>query len=132
VSKQHQQCAMSVPATIAPTLGKLIPRLASNHDGEVVATARAIERVLKSSGRDWHDLAAIIVQPASPPAPIRSWRSTDSDWQRMARFAWARRDRLSSKEQGFIRSMLDWPNPSEGQKRWLVDIYARLHEASRS
>ena len=51
---------MMVPATIAQTIGKLIPRLASNHDGEVVATARAIERLLKAGGRDWHDLAASV------------------------------------------------------------------------
>jgi hypothetical protein len=41
-------------AQVALLLGRLIPRLASEHDGEVVATARAIERTLKSAGRDWH------------------------------------------------------------------------------
>ena len=107
---------MTVPATIAPTLGKLIPRLASEHDGEVVATARAIERVLKANGRDWHDLAAIIVQPALPPAPIRSWRSADSDWQRMANFCWVRRFCLSPRDQDFVRSMRSWRDPSEKQK----------------
>ena len=49
--------------TITPRLRKLLPRLASNHDGEVAATARAIERTLKSSGHDWHDLAASIGAP---------------------------------------------------------------------
>lgn len=39
-------------------LGKLFPRLASNHDGEVVATARAIIRTLDSAGASLHDLAA--------------------------------------------------------------------------
>jgi hypothetical protein len=34
-----------LPEPCKPILVKLIPRLASNHDGEVVATARAIERV---------------------------------------------------------------------------------------
>jgi len=39
-------------------LSKLIPLLASDKDGEVVATAHAISRVLKASGCDWHDLVA--------------------------------------------------------------------------
>ena len=39
---------------------KLIPRLASNHDGEVVATARAIERTLKAGKEDWHSLVSAL------------------------------------------------------------------------
>jgi hypothetical protein len=38
----------------------LIPRLATDQDGEVVATARAIQRTLGSAGLDYHDLAASI------------------------------------------------------------------------
>ncbi|MBB4272330.1 hypothetical protein [Rhizobium mongolense] len=45
------------PATIQK-LGKLFPRLASNHDGEVIATARAIIRTLESAGSSLHDLGA--------------------------------------------------------------------------
>lgn len=41
----------------ADRLAKLIPRLASDQDGEVVATARAIERTLKADGSDLHGLA---------------------------------------------------------------------------
>jgi hypothetical protein len=47
---------LSLPATTLAMLGKLIPRLASNHDGEVIATVRAIRRTLASSGADLHDL----------------------------------------------------------------------------
>lgn len=39
---------------------KLIPRLASDHEGEVVATARAIERTLKAGKEDWHSLVSIL------------------------------------------------------------------------
>lgn len=42
---------------IVEKLSKLFPLLSSNHDGEVVATARAIERTLKKSGHSLHDLA---------------------------------------------------------------------------
>ena len=50
-----------------PKLCKLLPRLASNHDGEVVATVAAIERTLHSVGLDWHDLADIIGQSGRQP-----------------------------------------------------------------
>jgi hypothetical protein len=49
-------------------ISKLIPRLGSAFDGEVVATARAIGRTLQASGRDWHDLAKA-AEAISLPAP---------------------------------------------------------------
>jgi hypothetical protein len=42
-------------------LAKMIPCLSSDHAGEVVATAHAIQRTLQSSGRDWHDWLRISV-----------------------------------------------------------------------
>ncbi len=63
------QLAMSV-YNISARLSKLIPRLASNFDGEVVETVRAIERALRSAGADWHDLAAAITtKPAVAGRP---------------------------------------------------------------
>ncbi len=70
-------------AGVAERLGKLIPRLASDHDGEVIATVSAIGRTLQGAGLDWHDLAkrvadpsyadvmAVAGKPASSPTP--SW-----------------------------------------------------------
>jgi hypothetical protein len=55
----------ALPVALIPTLGKQIPRLASNHDGEAVGTVRAIERVLKSGCRELHDLAACLGAPAN-------------------------------------------------------------------
>jgi hypothetical protein len=52
---------------VAPKLAKLLPVLASDKDGEVIATARAIGRTLSAAGADWHDLAAVLTEP--PPAP---------------------------------------------------------------
>lgn len=57
-----------IPPVIAPKLAKLLPLLASDHDGEVVATARAIGRTLVAAGLDWHALAAALTQPASEPS----------------------------------------------------------------
>ena len=61
--------------TIAPKLGKLIPLLASDKPGEVVATAAAITRTLKQAGADWHDLAKVLGR-AEPPARVEPvcWR----------------------------------------------------------
>jgi hypothetical protein len=47
----------------------MIPRLASEYDGEVIATVRAIARTLKSQKLDWHDVAAAV----TPQAPPTQW-----------------------------------------------------------
>jgi hypothetical protein len=44
------------------TISRLIPRLASDHDGEVLATVAAIRRILASNGRDLHDLARLVAR----------------------------------------------------------------------
>lgn len=53
-------------ATLAPEvatrLSKLVPRLASDQDGEVVATARAMQRVLSVNGVSLHELAAFLLE----------------------------------------------------------------------
>jgi len=38
----------------------LIPRLGSNFEGEVIATVRAIRRLLEAGGSDLHDLAKVV------------------------------------------------------------------------
>jgi hypothetical protein len=53
--------ARPLPLTVRDKLGKLLPMLSSDHDGERVGAVAAIERVLKNHGRDWHDLAAVLV-----------------------------------------------------------------------
>jgi hypothetical protein len=67
-------------APVADKLGRLIPRLASDADGEVVAVARAIQRTLAAQSLDLHDLAAAL-EPAAPrersapqtPADVLDW-----------------------------------------------------------
>lgn len=44
-------------AATVDKLGKLFPLLASDQDGEVVATARAIRRILEKNGSSLHELA---------------------------------------------------------------------------
>jgi len=61
-------------------LEKLIPRLASEHGGEIVATVNAMRRILSAGHLDLHDLAALVTkpqaaaphssaQPQEPPPP---------------------------------------------------------------
>jgi hypothetical protein len=45
-------------------LALLIPRLASDFDGEVVATVQAIRRLLRAGGHDLHDLARVVANGA--------------------------------------------------------------------
>ena len=61
-------------------LGKLLPLLSSNQDGERVGALAAIERVLKSNGFDWHDLTGLITAPptAAPP-PSRQHPANPED-----------------------------------------------------
>ena len=59
-----------IPADTAAKLAKLLPRLGSEHDGEVVATVRAIDRTLTAAGLDWHSLAAAIEAAVGGPRPF--------------------------------------------------------------
>jgi hypothetical protein len=65
---------MSAPFP-AKKISAILPRLGSNHDGEVVATARALERTLRACGRDWHDLVRVIEgAPEGAPQRKLDWR----------------------------------------------------------
>ena len=93
--------------TVAPKLEKLLPLLASDRDGEVVATAAAITRTLKRAGADWHDLAKALAR-TEPPGAIEPvcWRdippSEHAGW--LAQRALS--SRLSPWEQNFCASIL--------------------------
>ncbi|MCJ2041654.1 hypothetical protein MKK70_07975 [Methylobacterium sp. E-041] len=119
-----------IPADIAAKLAKILPRLASEHDGEVVAAAHAMGRTLAAAGLDWHALARMIeIAPArfapssfpqrsstspdpgseAPNAPCRrtGMRLRDTQtiepWSRVARYTW----------------MLDWTMPKAFGGRFL-------------
>jgi hypothetical protein len=104
-----------LPTTITPTLGKLIPRLASDHPGEVIATVAAIGRVLEANKLDWHDLAAAV-------AP-----TVEDDWHDALAFCAMHADRLDDKEQDFLKTLARWRGkPSAKQLDWLDAIAAKL------
>ena len=66
---------MTALITVAPKLRKLLPLLASDKAGEVVATAAAITRTLKQAGADLHDLAKVLgrAEPHGTLEPV-CWR----------------------------------------------------------
>ncbi len=108
----------------------LIPRLASDADGEVINTVRAIERQLKGAGLDWHDLVSRLKSEIAPP-PRPAPSDTPENWGDLAK--WCRdygAGRLSAKEAKFVSDMcrrtIFGDNPTEKQGNWLRSIYAKL------
>lgn len=106
-----------------PVLARLIPRLGSSFDGEIIATAKAIDRTLRSNGMDWHDLTKSITAPLPPPSraescgpeEMRAWLETISrepwpnDWTRsFIANVLARRslDRLSKKQIACVENII--------------------------
>jgi hypothetical protein len=110
---------------LPPIVAKLVPRLASTHDGEVVATARAIERALRAASLDWHDLVARI---GGRPAPERA---KGCDWPDDLHFCTSHIKRLPKREADFITSLAQWRgHPTEKQLDWLQAITDRLRVSS--
>jgi hypothetical protein len=96
-------------------LGKLIPRLASDQDPEVLATVLAIRSTLMADGLDLHDLAAAIagseVVSKTKPAQVQQAPS------------WAH---LSHHERlGWLKAILRVPDIGELERDRLVDLYNR-------
>jgi len=118
----------------------LIPRLASDFDGEVVATVKAIGRALTGEKRDWHWLADLIREPGQARSTPSSKRAAPakrttpgtppmSDWRSVVRrcqlFGVGC---LSERDIDFIDTLARTKPKylSPAQQEWLGDIAARL------
>ena len=104
-------------------LALLIPRLASEFDGEVVATVRAIRRLLEASGHDLHDLARIVAggkigHMANKAQNLRpEYQRTDAAGIIVvAEHLLATFTRLSAWEREFVESILDQARARYGFK----------------
>jgi hypothetical protein len=106
-------------------LARLIPRLGSPFDHEVVATARAIERTLKSEKLDWHDLAKTVT---APPTQYEQHR-TESE-MRSWLTAISREDWINEWTAGFVDSLLRRRSLDNLSERQLACIDRIIHEAS--
>jgi hypothetical protein len=120
-----------------PKLRLLIPRLATDSEGEMVATVNAICRTLKSSGADLHDLAAAIGTPSSAknnqreePKREKPKSSPTNKWRDVLDFCMSNLEWMSEREKTFVSDMkgnLDkWGSPTEKQGAWLMSIYRKL------
>lgn len=121
--------------TTRKRLAQLIPRLASDQDGEVIGSVHAIIRVLTADGRDLHDLAKAA---ASEPTTVYQTVYRDrpqpkpepSDWLMKARACEEQAESLSPKEAEFVADMAvrlkHLREPTEKQAAWLDAIYHRI------
>jgi len=119
---------MTAIEPLRPRLAKLIPRLASDQDGEVIATVRAIARVLQTAGLDFHDLAQAVSgapapwqaasswshaarPPPPPPPPPPEPEPDEHELSRMARMIWMQHKltgaTLRERELGFVSDMVE-------------------------
>jgi hypothetical protein len=108
-------------AEIAPKLKKLLLVRSSEQPGEVVSVAHAIERMLRTVGADWHDLAAQLL------VPIKTHAGDRGNWHAMQD---VKRGLLPRpRELEFTISLTGAADPTEKQYAWLSSIYARLRRA---
>lgn len=123
----------------SPKLKLLIPRLASDNDGEIVSTVYAIKRLLSKNDCDFHDLAKSIGvaskyrsggQKHTSKHNYNDVRGGGPDWSMVAAFCVSNIDRLGERESDFVVSVSDsiedWGSPTEKQAKWLRDIFLRL------
>ena len=111
---------------IRPKLAALLPRLASDCDGEVVATARAIGRQLRRAGADWHALAEAVTAEPQEPEP-----DPEADARDVVLWLAKRAQRLRPKERAFINDLAAYVRlgtfrPTAKQLNWLDKIHARV------
>ena len=138
---------MSALDPITDKLGKMLRLLGSDRDGEVVAAARSIVRVLEGAGLDLHVLAdnlngdngiaeqaykrGIVDGRRQAEEERRGFRSVDAldepTWHEIACECAARENRLNGKEREFVADMVRWTvrggNPTEKQAKWLRLIF---------
>jgi hypothetical protein len=131
---------MGLAITVRPAVAKLIRMLASTSDGEALGAVRALERVLKSRGADFHDLARLIETPS--PAPPSGGRTEagrreyfDEDapvaWEIMVAACVDEPERFTEREQDFLLSMQNWRGePTPKQLSWLTVLFKRVRRAA--
>ena len=107
-------------APVRAKLAKIIPRLGTDHAGEVVATVEAMKRTLAAGGLDLHDLAAWIGDAGADVDPVLE----DIE------FALSHCAALNAIEIDFLTNVRRWVRYggelSVKQRAWLGRIAARF------
>lgn len=140
--------AITMPSSAAVRVGRLIRVLSSPQPGEIVAAARALDRMLRAAGLDIHHLAFVAEQglqrlPASSdsgrPHGASKNGSPDSHASiaEMIGFCARATYLLSEREIAFIQdldrllfSLRDALDLSERQQIWLRSIFHRLRRGT--
>lgn len=117
-------------------LAKLLRMLSSNHDGEVLAAVRALDRALKAAGKSFNDLAetlsgkVVFVEAPKELSLSRHYREA-CKWL-------LDQEGLTEKETIFIKDMerrfkfdIDF-KPSPKQAAWFTLIVKRLAEKAHA
>ena len=119
---------MNALTPIGDKIAILIPRLASDKDGEVVATVRAIGRQLQKAGSDWHDLASRLTAPVPVDPPDTNFTGVRSYREAVMWILDNEDGAIGDKEFDFLtnlRSSLSRRAPTAKQAKWLGDILER-------
>jgi hypothetical protein len=96
------------PAGVPAIVPKLIARLSSPFDHEVISVARSIGRILESNNLDWNDLAAVL---AAPPRHLGLGESGEARQMRAWLEAIDRDDGwLNAWTAGFVGDLLRRPS----------------------
>jgi hypothetical protein len=130
-----------LPPSVRDKLGKLLPMLASDRDGERVGAVCAIGRVLKSAKLDWHDLAGLITageapaqRPPKPHTAGSGGATTEMNSVDLAHFIEALRGSgftFNARSEEFLDSLLQRADRfnvvylSPRQQQWLADLASR-------
>jgi hypothetical protein len=108
-------------------LRRVLGMLGSEHDGEVLAAARAAEVLRRRMGAQWDEL---LTPPAATPGrpATEAWsarRPDPDDWR--ATVAWCRRHHgaLSPWEASFLAALAAFPRISPKQQTILAGIVAK-------
>ena len=111
-------------------MGILIMKLGSEHDGEILATVRAIRKHLAIDGTDLHDLARRLSGEPTIVYRTAFREPPKSDWQMKADYCVDKEDLLRAREAEFVRDMAIklkfQDDPTDKQAAWLESIYQRL------
>jgi hypothetical protein len=122
---------LTLPSSVARRIGQLTRLFASNRDGEILASARALGRKLSERGLEFHSLADVLEDGLRAPRlrtlpPIDS--SAPCDSIALARQCWRRRGELNQRERVFVGDMMHARHPTEPQVKWLVALARRLRD----
>jgi hypothetical protein len=113
-------------------MAKIIPTLASDRNGEVLAAADALRRVLKAEGLDLHDLAASLLNHDRPPATVQKETGGRGGYADEVRKRWDAEEEARRQRFRDVRDIL-YENVHEGiDLNELEQHWPKLREAERS